>query len=65
MTAPGDTVQLVHTSDEFTRLRPGDTGEVVAVDVHEREGEVVHVEWATGSTLSLLACLGDRWEVVP
>lgn len=64
MTERGDTIRLLHTSDSYTCLVPGDTGEVVAAEVHQEEGEVIHVRWAAGSTLSLLECLGDRWEVL-
>jgi hypothetical protein len=47
--ALGDRVELVFTSDPYTRLRPRD-----APDVQ------VNVAWDSGSTLSMLPDAGDR-----
>jgi hypothetical protein len=58
MTAVGDTVRLVWTSDEFTRLVPGARGRVSFVD----DLGTVHVEWEDGSTLGLVPG-EDRWAV--
>lgn len=41
MTQPGDHITLVSTTDEYTRLRAGDTGVVVSVD----DLGTFHVSW--------------------
>ena len=56
----GQRIRLVHTDDPYTGLKPGDLGTVLYPD---RAG-ALHVDWDTGSRLSLLADQGDRWEVV-
>jgi len=58
MTAVGDTVRLVWTSDEFTRLVPGTRGRVSFVD----DTGTIHVEWEDGSSLGLIPG-EDRWVV--
>ena len=56
---PGERVELVHTDDPDTRLRPGDTGTVTR---HQQAttGEVVHVAWDDGSRLMMCLDAGDR-----
>jgi hypothetical protein len=56
---PGERVELVHTDDPHTRLRPGDTGTVTRHD-QATTGEVVHVAWDDGSRLSMCLDAGDR-----
>lgn len=46
----GDRVELVHTSDPQTRVKPGDRGTVRAVDGFG----TVHVRWDNGSRLGLV-----------
>lgn len=58
---PGDRVTLVHTSDPYTRLRPGVEGTVTLVD----GVGTLHVRWDDGSTLGLIAEAGDRWKAAP
>ncbi len=61
MTArPGDRIRLLHTDDEWTRLRPGALGTVRFID----DQRTVHIDWDDGSRLGLSAAAGDRWEVV-
>ena len=55
---PGDTVRLVSTTDEFTRLVPGARGRVAFVD----DIGTIHVEWEDGSRLGLVPG-EDRWAV--
>jgi len=54
---PGQRVVLVHTSDPHTDLRPGDTGTVRRQDQHR---STVHIDWDTGSRLSMCLDAGDR-----
>ena len=44
---PGTRVELISMSDPYTDLKPGDRGEVTAVD----SVGTVHVAWDNGSTL--------------
>ena len=46
----GARVELVFTSDPYTRLKPGDTGEVSFVD----DMGTIHVNWDNGSTLGMV-----------
>ncbi len=46
----GARVELVYTSDPYTRLKPGDTGEVVFVD----DMGTVHINWDNGSQLGMV-----------
>jgi hypothetical protein len=57
----GQRVALVHTSDPYTRLRPGDTG---TVRRHDQRQNIVEVSWDSGSTLSMCLDAGDRIEPV-
>ncbi|MFD6754901.1 DUF4314 domain-containing protein [Micromonospora gifhornensis] len=56
---PGQRVALVHTSDPYTLLRPGDTG---TVRRHDQQHHTVDVTWDSGSTLSMCLDDGDRIE---
>ncbi|SCL26060.1 hypothetical protein GA0070616_3231 [Micromonospora nigra] len=56
---PGQRVALVHTSDPYTLLRPGDTG---TVRRHDQRHNVVDVAWDSGSALSMCLDDGDRIE---
>ncbi|MFG1952457.1 DUF4314 domain-containing protein [Micromonospora sp. NPDC048830] len=58
----GDRVALEHTSDPYTRLRPGDEGTVRRYDP---SGQVLDVEWDSGSRLSMLLDAGDRVRRLP
>lgn len=59
--AVGDRVELVWTSDPYTRLRPGDHGTVKSVrrDLHDPRNDEIHVAWDSGSGLSMLPGHGD------
>lgn len=59
-TRVGDRVELVHTSDRHTDLRPGDLGTVDFID----DTSTVFVAWDQGSRLGLIPDV-DRWTVVP
>jgi hypothetical protein len=54
-----DRVELIHCSDPYTKLKPGDKGTVVLIDSRE----TVHVKWDNGSTLGLVP-REDRWKVI-
>ena len=58
---PGQRVELVHTNDPYTRLRPGARGTVTGYlpDLH-----TVHITWDDGSTLAMLQDAGDRIRVL-
>ena len=43
----GTRVALVSMDDPYTKLRPGDQGEVIEVD----DAGTVHIRWTNGSTL--------------
>lgn len=55
----GQRVELVHTSDPNTRLRPGDRGTVVYVD----QLGTIHVEWDCGSSHGLVPG-HDSWRII-
>ena len=46
----GDRVALVHTSDPYTNLQPGDTGIVRLVD----DFGTIHIDWDNGSSLGMI-----------
>lgn len=55
----GDRVELVHTSDPYTNLAPGDRGTLKGTRTEpdlSGSGEVTkwQVEWDSGSTLSMI-----------
>ncbi|MDX3224539.1 DUF4314 domain-containing protein [Streptomyces sp. ME19-01-6] len=52
----GERVELVHTTDPYTELRPGDTGSVKRYDCRLRK---LYVAWDGGSGLALLFDGGD------
>lgn len=60
MVEEGDRIELVHTTDEYTPLEPGDRGTVTgttevsgAITGDEPELQI-NIEWDSGSTLSLI-----------
>jgi hypothetical protein len=55
----GDRVELVHCSDPYTRLQPGEQGTVQLVD----SVGTVHVKWDSGSSLGLVPNI-DRWDLL-
>jgi hypothetical protein len=64
MVSEGDRVELIHTSDEYTNLEPGDTGRVTgtrmvtvphpSVSGTTIERQKTWVEWDSGSTLAMI-----------
>ncbi|MBU8857756.1 MULTISPECIES: DUF4314 domain-containing protein [unclassified Micromonospora] len=58
----GDRVALRHTSDPYTRLRPGDEGTVRGYDPDQR---ILDVAWDSGSRLSMTLDDGDRVRPLP
>jgi hypothetical protein len=57
---PGDRIELVHTTDPHTKLRPGAQG--TAGRFLPMWG--LMVKWDDGSILSLLPEEGDAWRVL-
>ncbi len=56
----GDRVELVRTSDAFTKLKPGDRGRVTRISRHDDNWPpVIQVNWDNGSTLAMLSDEGD------
>jgi Domain of unknown function (DUF4314) len=55
---PGDRVELVATTDPYTRLRPGDRGTIISVT--DRPEPTIDIAWDNGSTLAMLPDAGDR-----
>ena len=51
---------LVHTTDEYTKLKPGDEGVITYID----SMSTVSIKWDSGSTLSLIPEAGDRYRLV-
>ena len=54
-----DRVELVHSTDPYTHLKPGIRGTVILVD----SMGTIHVRWDDGSTLGLVPG-EDRWMVI-
>lgn len=52
-------MELDHTSDPYTRLRPGARGTVLFLDSLGS----IHVRWDQGATLGLIIGV-DRWHYV-
>jgi uncharacterized protein DUF4314 len=61
--APGDRVELVATTDPYTRLRPGDRGTVTRIA--DRPEPTIDIQWDNGSTLAILPDAGDRIRLLP
>ena len=47
---PGTEVELISLDDPYTKLLPGERGEVIAVD----SVGTVHVKWRSGSILGII-----------
>ncbi|GAA1918863.1 DUF4314 domain-containing protein [Streptantibioticus ferralitis] len=60
MYQPGDRIVLVHTTDPYTHLRPGEQGTVTAYQPDERLGTRLNINWDSGSTLAMLLDEGDQ-----
>jgi len=55
----GRRVVLLYTDDEYTELRPGDSGVIRYID----DGGTVHIDWDNGSRLGLIPGI-DKWRVL-
>jgi Domain of unknown function (DUF4314) len=53
----GDRIALEHTTDPYTRLKPGDQGTVTGYDPRHSQ---LAVAWDNGSTLAMLLADGDQ-----
>ncbi len=47
---PGTRVELIRITDPYTKLKPGDKGEIIGID----DQGTLHVAWSCGSTLGLI-----------
>jgi hypothetical protein len=61
--APGDRVELVATTDPYTRLRPGDGGTITSIT--DTPEPTIDIQWDNGSTLAILPNAGDRIRLLP
>jgi hypothetical protein len=59
---PGQRITLVHTTDPYTELRPGDTG---TVRRHDQHLNTVYIDWDSGSRLSMCLDAGDSIHPLP
>jgi hypothetical protein len=59
--SPNDRVELVSTTDEHTKLKPGDQGTVTFVDGLG----TVHIKWDNGSSLGMSFPDGDIITLLP
>jgi len=59
----GKRVELIHTDDPYTKLRPGDKGtyQFLLKQTNPKENEH-HIDWDSGSNLSMIPGLGDRFK---
>jgi len=55
----GTRIELVHTSDPYTKLKPGDKG-----TIKFEHQDSIAVMWDCGSALSMRECDGDRFKVL-
>lgn len=55
----GRQVQLIETSDQYTKIKPGHIGVINFID----DTGTVHVNWEDGSTLGLIPGI-DLWRLV-
>lgn len=56
-------IQLLHTTDKHTDLKPGALGTVLREYTDPEWGEMVDVLWDSGSTLSLIWG-ADAWKIL-
>jgi uncharacterized protein DUF4314 len=54
---PGQRIELVHTTDRYTDLRPGAQG---TVQSYQPSIHTLNVDWDSGSRLSMLFDQGDE-----
>ena len=55
----GKQIELVYTDDQYTNLKPGDTGIINFID----DFGTLHVNWDNGSSLGLISGV-DKWTYV-
>jgi len=56
----GDRVELIHTDDTMTKLKPGSKGTVTEVD---EDQELIWVKWDNGEKLALLIGI-DKFKII-
>lgn len=61
----GRRVELVHTNDPYTKLRPGAKGTYLfLLEQTEAKKNEHHIKWDDGSHLSMIPGLGDRFKFI-
>ena len=55
----GDRIELISTTDAFTKLKKGDKGTVGFID----SLGTVHVDWDNGNRLGLIPS-EDKWKII-
>lgn len=59
----GDRVELIHTTDSLTRLKPGDQG--VVIDIEGEIGDRMYtIKWDRGEVLGLLEAFDQFKRVI-
>ena len=56
-------VRLVHTSDQYTKLKTGDIGTLVEKHQDAWGAVIAEIKWDCGSSLSLIEGL-DKYEII-
>lgn len=55
----GKRIELIYTSDPYTKLKPGDKG-VIKFETEDS----LSVMWDCGSSLSMRECDGDKYRIL-
>lgn len=58
----GDTIELVNTNDEMTKLQPGDRGVVMEIE-GEPGDRLIWIQWKNGHRFALLEEI-DEFKVI-
>ena len=56
-------VRLVHTSDQYTKLKTGDIGTLVSTRTDTWGAVIAEIKWDCGSSLSLIEGI-DQYEII-
>ena len=56
-------VRLVHTSDQYTKLKTGDIGTLVSTHTDPWGAVIAEIKWDCGSSLSLIEGI-DQYEII-
>ena len=56
-------VRLVHTSDQYTKLKTGDIGTLISTRTDPWGAVIAEIKWDCGSSLSLIEGI-DQYEII-